>query len=356
MSKTRVVVGMSGGVDSTVAAAILLEKGYEVIGMTMTLSTPASRCCSDEDVTDARRMAQKLDIPHYVIPMHKPFREHVVDYFIAEYTNGHTPNPCAICNPTIKFGELLDKAREVGAELLATGHYAVVTKDENIGRYLLKRGKEHGKDQSYFLARLSQNALSRTLFPVGTFPKNKIRDLARRLDLDVSDKSESQDVCFVPDSGVAQFIEDELGHSLEPGPIKNKDEEILGTHQGIAGYTIGQRKGLGIAVGRPIYVTRIEAESNTIFVGDEDELYHNACTVSDPNWIGVNGLNGSRDALVRIRYNHRPTPATITMESDDRIHIHFKKPQRAITPGQLAVFYDGESVLGSAWIDTILNQ
>jgi tRNA-specific 2-thiouridylase len=288
--------------------------------------------------------------------MHKPFREHVVDYFIAEYANGRTPNPCAVCNPAIKFGELMDKACEVGAELLATGHYAILSKDAESGRFLLQCGKDHKKDQSYFLARLSQDALGRTLFPVGAFPKKKIRELARRLDLDVSEKSESQDVCFIPDSGVARFIEEELGHPLKPGPIKDKDGNVLGTHQGIAGYTIGQRKGLGIAVGRPVYVTRIDAGSNTIFVGAEEELDHNACIVSDPNWIGIDGLDGVRDALVRIRYNHRPAPAAIAREPDGRMAIHFKTPQRAITPGQLAVFYEGKSVLGSAWIDTVLNM
>lgn len=353
MPETRVVAAMSGGVDSTVAAAILKKKGYEVVGMTLSLSTPASRCCSDEDVTDARRMAGKLGIPHYVIPMHDPFRERVVDYFIAEYASGRTPNPCAVCNPAIKFGQLLDKAREIGAAFLATGHYAVCAKDEPSGRYLLKRGREHGKDQSYFLARLSQESLSRTLFPVGTFPKRKIRDLARRFGLDVSEKTESQDVCFIPDSGVARFVEDRIGHPIEPGPIKDRGGNVLGRHQGITAYTIGQRKGLGLAVGRPVYVTRIDADSNTVFVGEEEELYRDACTASDPVWIGLEGLSGSRVAQVRIRYNHRPAPAKIIMEPDGRICIHFEKPQRAITPGQLAVFYEGETVLGSAWIDSV---
>lgn len=355
MSKPRAAVGMSGGVDSTVAAAILLEKGYDVIGMTMTLFPAEDHPCSDESVNDAQRMADKLGIPHHVIPLHKPFRKHVVEYFISEYANGRTPNPCAMCNPAIKFGKLLEKANELGAEVLGTGHYAIVSKDAVSGRYHLKRGREHGKDQSYFLGRLSQDALSRTLFPVGTFPKKKIRELARRLDLDVHEKTESQDVCFLPDVGVAQFIENEVGHPLEPGPIINQEGEVLGQHQGITGYTIGQRKGLGIALGKPVYVTRIDAGTHTIVVGDEDELYHNACKVSDPNWIAVDGLAGSREVQVRIRYNHRPTPATISMESDHSMLIHFEKAQRAITPGQLAVFYEGETVLGSAWIDTILD-
>lgn len=356
MSKPRVVVGMSGGVDSTVAAVILKERGYEVIGMTLSLSTPASRCCSEEDVSDARRMARKLGIPHYVIPMHRPFRRHVIDYFIAEYKNGRTPNPCAVCNPMIKFGELMDKAGEVGAGLLATGHYAVIFRDKESGRFYLKRGREHGKDQSYFLARLSQEALSRTLFPVGSFSKKKIRDLARKFDLDVAQKTESQDVCFIPDSGVARFLENQISRPLKPGPIKNKNGDVLGTHQGIAGYTIGQRKGLGISIGRPVYVTRIDTKSNTVFVGDEDELYHNACIVSDPNWIGMDVLTDSRESMVRIRYNHRPAPAILETEPDGRIMIHFQKAQKAITPGQLAVFYEGESVLGSAWIDTAMNK
>lgn len=356
MPDSCVAVGMSGGVDSTVAAALLMKKGYKVMGMTMMLSPSASRSCPDPDVKDACRMANQLGIPHHVIPMHAPFREHVVDYFIAEYANGRTPNPCAMCNPAIKFGELLKIARTLGADRLATGHYAVISRDRASGRFLLKRGREHGKDQSYFLARLSQESLSRTLFPVGTFTKVKIRNLAKRFGLDVSGKTESQDVCFIPESGVARFIEKELKYPLGPGPIKNSRGEILGRHQGITGYTIGQRKGLGIALGRPAYVIRIDADSNTVFVGNEEDLYHHACTASDPNWIGIGQLTGPREVRVRIRHNHRPACAIITPAPDERIDIRFKQSQRAITPGQLAVFYEGEAVLGSAWIDTVTHQ
>ena len=355
MSEGRVVVGMSGGVDSTVAAAILKEKGYEVIGMTMALSTAASKCCSEADVTDARRMAQKLDIPHYVIPMHQPFQEHVVDYFVNEYVRGRTPNPCAVCNPTIKFGVLMDKARELGANRLATGHYAMISRDKSTGRFLLKRGTEHGKDQSYFLARLSQDALSRTLFPVGSFPKEKIRALAEKLGLDIARKQESQDVCFIPESGVADFIEKETGIPGKPGQIRDQDGQVLGTHPGIIGFTIGQRKGLGIAVGRPVYVTKIDSDTNSVIVGDGEDLYHRECFTTDPNWIGVADASGIDSAEVRIRYKHRAAKAKLEMMDPRTIRIRFDKPQRAITPGQLAVFYKKETVLGSAWITDVAN-
>ncbi|HDQ46383.1 MAG TPA: tRNA 2-thiouridine(34) synthase MnmA [bacterium] len=354
-TRIRVVVGMSGGVDSTAAAALLQKKGYEVIGMTMALSTPASRCCSEQDVHDARRMAHKLGILHYVIPMHGPFQERVIAYFASEYAAGRTPNPCAVCNPAIKFGELLRKAREAGGELLATGHYARITRDPGNGRFLLRRGRERGKDQSYFLARLSQEALGWTLFPVGGFPKAKIRGLAESLGLDVSRKRDSQDVCFVPDSGVLSYLESLRGSPFPPGPIRDRPGRLLGEHRGIAGYTIGQRRGLGIAAKNPLYVTGIDAESNTVFVGEEKELYGDACLASDPNWIAEGDIPETLRAHVRIRYKHRAAKALIEKRDGGTIRIRFDRPQRAVTPGQLAVFYRGDVVLGSAWIDSVLN-
>jgi tRNA-specific 2-thiouridylase len=355
-TKPRVVVGMSGGVDSTVAAALLQRKGYEVIGMTMALSTPASKCCSDDDVSDARRMAQKLGIPHYVIPMHAPFKERVIDYFIAEYTAGRTPNPCAVCNPAIKFGELLHKAREVGGEFLATGHYARITRDQASGRYLLRRGRERAKDQSYFLARLSQEALRQTLFPVGGFPKARIRAMAEEIGLDVARKRDSQDVCFVPETGVRQYIESRRGRPFPPGPIKDRDGHVLGEHQGIIGYTIGQRKGLGISASHPMYVIRIDAESNTVYVGEEHELIQHGFLATDPNWIVVTDVSEPVQSSVRIRYKHRAAKATIQRINGGTIQVRFDKSQRAITPGQLAVFYQDDVVLGSAWIKSVLNM
>jgi len=354
MSKDRVVVAMSGGVDSSVAAALLKEKRVDVVGLTMKLwGEGGNRCCSSDDTEDARRVARQLNIPHYVVPMEEPFRRNVVDYFVSEYTKGRTPNPCAICNPTIKFGDLLQKALALSARFLATGHYAIVTYDPDKDRHLLRRGKERGKDQSYFLARLSQEALRRTLFPVGTFPKAKIRELAERFGLPVAGKTESQEVCFIPDGRVAEFIEKRAAKPFNPGPIVDSKNRSLGFHRGIGRYTIGQRKGLGIAVGKPIYVTKIDAETNTVTVGEEEELYRKKFTATDPNWISVSNPTEPLRVKARIRYKHRSDWATVIPLKNGKLEVRFDKPQRAITPGQLAVFYEGDVVVGSAWIDEV---
>lgn len=353
MSEDRVVVAMSGGVDSSVAAAFLKEKGYDVVGMTMKLWGEENRCCSPEDVEDARCVARKLGIPHYVVSVKESFRKSVVDYFVSEYEKGRTPNPCAVCNPRIKFGELLQKAMALGARFLATGHYAIVTYDSEREKFYLRRGKERGKDQSYFLARLSQHSLEQTLFPVGNFPKVKIRKLAERFGLPVAGKMESQEVCFVPKGDVTGFIEKQRGKVFPEGPILDEEGHFVGTHRGIIGYTIGQRKRLGIAVGRPVYVTKIDADTNTIFIGEENELYRKGFTATDAHWISVPEFVEPIRVKVRIRYKHRPDWAVVTPRENRKVEVTFDKPQRAITPGQLAVFYDGDFVLGSAWIDRV---
>jgi tRNA-specific 2-thiouridylase len=353
MSKERVAVGMSGGVDSSVAAAFLKDNGYDVFGLTMQLATGHSRCCSLEDVQDARSVARHLGIPHYVIPMHDPFREAVIEYFLREYEAGRTPNPCAMCNPKIKFGALLGKANELGAARLATGHYAVVSYDERNSRYLLRRGKDAGKDQSYFLARLSQEQLSRVLFPVGSFPKWKTRALAEKFGLPVAAKRESQEACFIPDAGVVAFIERERSRTYPRGPVVRRDGTVLGSHHGIIGYTIGQRKGLGVATGKKTYVIRIDAENNAVVVGSEEELYGSGFIGSDAHWVSVTGINGPERMKVRIRYKHRPDWAKVSPEPGNIVRVLFERPQRAITPGQLAVFYLDDRVLGSAWIDRV---
>jgi len=355
MSKDRVVVAMSGGVDSSVAAAFLKEKKYDVVGLTMNLSGGNSWCCSREDVEDARRVSRHIGIPHYVLSLEKSFKKKVIDYFVAEYLRGRTPNPCVVCNRTIKFGDLLQKAKALGARFLATGHYAVVTYSPEREKYLLRQGKERGKDQSYFLARLSQEALSHALFPVGSFPKAKIRKLAENFGLPVANKTESQEVCFIPDGKVAEFIEEQTGKQFAPGPIMDETGQALGTHRGIIGYTIGQRKGLGISVGKPVYVTKIDAETNTVFVGEPEELYHKRFTAADPNWISMPELKEPIRAKVKIRYKHKPRWATVTLLNNGKVETEFESPQRAITPGQLAVFYDGDIVVGSAWIDRVLD-
>jgi len=352
MPSTRVAVAMSGGVDSSVAAAVLKRRGHEVFGLTLQLAAGASRCCSADDVRDAASVARRLGIPHFVVPMQDPFRDAVIEYFLREYEAGRTPNPCAVCNPTIKFGSLLEKALSLGAEKLATGHYAAVSRDPLTGRYRLGRGRERGKDQSYFLARLSQEQLSRALFPVGNFPKKKTRELAGRFGLPVASKRDSQEACFIPDSGVAAFIEAERGRAFPPGPIVTADGREIGIHRGIAGITVGQRKGLGIATGEKTYVIRIDAGSNTVVVGEEGGLYQKALTGGEVNWVSIPEIREPVRMKVRIRYRHVPQWAVVSPEPGGRVRVVFDKAQRAITPGQLAVFYLEDRVAGSAWIES----
>lgn len=356
MSKERLVVAMSGGVDSSVAAAFLAHKGYQVIGMTMRITDEENRCCSDQDLQDARTVADLLGIPHYTVSFKNAFKTHVIDYFIDEYVKGRTPNPCAICNPKIKFGMLYQKATKLGAKYLATGHYAAVSLNRGKNRYFLKQGKERGKDQSYFLARLSQETLSRVLFPVGNFPKIKIRNLAERFNLPIAQKHESQEVCFISGESISEFIEKTRGQSAPSGPIVDKTGIRLGKHQGITGYTIGQRKGLGIAMGKPVYVTQIHANTNTLVIGEEKDLYHQTLLTSDPNWILIEDLQKPMRVRVKIRYKHHASWATISPQENNHILVQFDVPQRGITPGQLAVFYDRHYVVGSAWIESILDK
>jgi len=355
MYENRVVVAMSGGVDSSVAAAFLKAKGYEVIGLTMRFWEKENRCCSEEDLKDARHVARRLGIPHYVVSFQESFQKHVVDYFVAEYIRGRTPNPCAVCNPAIKFGELLFKARELNAPHFATGHYAIVSYNAEHKRYELRRGKDRGKDQSYFLARLSQNALAKALFPVGSFPKEKIRKLAERFGLPVASKKESQEICFIPDGDVVGFIQRQKQKPLPSGPIVDESGQVLGTHKGITGYTVGQRRGLGIAVGKPLYVTRIHAETNTIVVGGDEAIYKKSFLASEPHWISISSLTEPMEVQARIRYKHHPADALLSPVSEEKVQVTFHRHQKAITPGQLAVFYSGDTVVGSAWIDEVLN-
>jgi tRNA-specific 2-thiouridylase len=351
MSKERIAVAMSGGVDSSIAAALLKNKGFDVIGVTIEFWEKA---CFPHDLEDARKVSRLLQIPHHVIPLQEAFKERVIDYFIAEYNQGRTPNPCAVCNPAIKFGELLRHVEKLGAHRMATGHYAIVEHDPESERYLLRRGRKRSKDQSYFLARLTQEMLSRTLFPVGGFTKSRIREMARRLDLPVAEKSESQEACFIPPGkSVAQFIREMNGSQSPPGPIVDRDGNRIGNHPGIIGFTIGQRKGLGIALGRPVYVTDIQPRSRTVVVGDQDHLYRRAFLASEAHWIAIPSPEKSLKASVRIRYKHRQAPATLHPQGKGVLHITFDRPQRAITPGQLAVFYRKDTVLGSAWIEKV---
>lgn len=353
---------MSGGVDSSTTAWFLKEKGYEVVGATMcigmmdrTQGGPA-RCCGLSDIEDARRVALQLEIPFYVFHLREEFEEEVIRYFCEEYVKGKTPNPCILCNEKVKFGSFLKKALELEADFIATGHYARLSFDGEIGRYLLKKGVDRKKDQSYVLFSLTQDQFRRTLFPLGEVRKEEVRKKALQLGLRVHDKPESQEVCFIQESSYHSFLSERLKESIEPGPILDKDGNILGRHKGIAFYTIGQRRGLRLAKGKPLYVIGIDQEKNAIVVGGEEEVYRDTFIVNSVNWIMPEKMiPSSHHAQVKIRYNHPGSEASLSPKGEGELEVKFKTPQKAITPGQAAVFYDGETVLGGGWIKEVLS-
>ena len=352
---------MSGGVDSSTAAWLLKEKGYEVIGATMCIGMmdkaqggPA-RCCGLADIEDARRVALQLEIPFYVFHLREEFEKEVIQYFCEEYARGRTPNPCILCNERVKFGSFLKRALELEADFIATGHYARLDFDEGADRYLLKKGVDRRKDQSYVLFSLSQGQFRRTLFPLGEHRKEDVRRIALQLGLRVHDKPESQEVCFIQESSYHFFLSERLKESVEPGPILDKEGKVLGKHKGIPFYTIGQRRGLGLAKGRPLYVIGIDREENAIIVGGEEEVYGDTFIVDSVNWIVPREMIPSHKTQVKIRYNHPGSEASISPEGEDELEVRFRSPQKAITPGQAAVFYDGEMVLGGGWIKEVIN-
>ena len=353
----KVAVAMSGGVDSSVAAALLKEKGYEVIGVTMkvwdgeTLPANGTRhACygpgEEEDLEDARKVAQVLGIPLNIFNLRQEYKIEVLDYFCHEYLSGRTPNPCIRCNRRVKFDALLEKARDTGIEFdyFATGHYARVEHDESGSRYLLKKAKDMAKDQSYFLFALSQEQLSNSLFPLGNHTKEEVRKMARDLELGIDDKSESQDF-FAGDYSSL------LGKVARPGPILNKEGEILGEHRGIPFYTIGQRKGLAISSKEPLYVTAIDQEKNVIVVGPKEEVYGDELVAMELNWIAIQELSRPVDVKAKIRYLHKEAEAMVIPLDEDKVHVKFKEPQMAITPGQAVVFYDDDIVIGGGAIE-----
>jgi tRNA-uridine 2-sulfurtransferase len=352
----RVVVAMSGGVDSSVSAALLKEQGYNVIGVSLQLYDPVARdatsraktCCSLDDVMDACRVAQKIDIPFEVIDFRAEFKQMVIDNFIAEYAAGRTPNPCIKCNDLIKFDLLLNKAQTMGAELLATGHYVRITQDDD-GFYQLRTGVDQTKDQSYFLFTLIQEQLSKIIFPVGEFEKRRVRELANYFELPVAQKHESQEICFIPDNDYAGFLE-RNGLSQSPGEIVAVDGTVLGHHSGIHRYTIGQRKGLGIAWKEPLYVVSIDRKQSRIVVAEESELKRSHLTAVRSSWVQVPTKSKFR-ASCRIRYRHTPAPCLVSLNSEECFEVSFDQPQFSVTPGQAAVLYDGDKVLGGGWID-----
>lgn len=352
----RVVVAMSGGVDSSVCAALLQEQGYEVIGMTMKLwdgpeasDAHHKTCCTLDDVSDARRVAAQLGIPFYVVNFKAQFAEHVMQYFVDAYQHGYTPNPCVQCNRHLKFTALRQRARQLGAHWVATGHYATVQQGTD-GRYYIQRGLDPGKDQSYFLFDLSQEQLQQTLLPLGAYHKDEVRRLATRLALPVAHKPESQEICFIPDGDYRTFVRARLADTaLQPGPIVNMAGEPVGAHHGLPFYTVGQRRGLGVAASRPLYVTQIRSEQNTLVVGERHEAVQETCTVERVNWL-CPPPTAAFGTTVQIRYRHQPVPAQVSLLAVDRVRVVFAAPQFAVTPGQAAVFYAQDTVIGGGWI------
>jgi len=357
----RVVVAMSGGVDSSTTAWLLKEKGYEVIGATMCIGMTDKtqggpvRCCGLADIEDARRVALQLEIPFYVFHLREEFEKEVVQYFCEEYAKGKTPNPCIVCNEKVKFGSFLKKALELEADFIATGHYARLNFDEGMRHYFLKKGVDQKKDQSYVLFSLTQDQFRHTLFPLGELRKEEVRKKALQRGLRVHDKPESQEVCFIQESSYHFFLSERLEKCFEPGPLMDRKGNVLGRHKGIPFYTIGQRRGLRLAKGKPLYVIGIDREKNVIVVGGEEEVYGDTFLVDSVNWIVPQEMIPSHQTQVKIRYNHPGSEASISPKGEGDLEVKFKFPQKAITPGQAAVFYDGEIVLGGGWIKEVLS-
>ena len=363
-----VAVAMSGGVDSSTVAAVLLRQGRPIVGLTMQLwnqrrlpelqgDGPAQhRCCSLDDVYDAKRVAQHLSFPHYVVNFEEQFEERVVRPFVQQYLAGRTPIACTNCNTDVKFEPLLRMARQIGAERLATGHYARIRRNECTGRYELLRARDDSKDQSYFLWGLSQEQLSRSEFPLGELTKDEVRALAREVHLPVAEKPESMELCFVPNGNYVQFIHAysrERGTPIHDaaGDIVTEDGTVIGRHTGVHNYTIGQRKGLGFAAGKPVYVLAIEPEKNRIIVGEDEALRTSTFEIEGVNWISIEQPAAPLRARVKIRHKHEPAAATVEALPGQRARVTFDEPQRAITPGQAAVVYDGDVVLAGGWIE-----
>ena len=357
--KKKVVVGMSGGVDSSVAAWLLKEQGYDVIGVTMqiwqdedaALTQENGGCCGLSAVDDARRVAETIGIPYYVMNFKNEFRRSVMDYFVAEYLRGRTPNPCIACNRYVKWESLLKRSLEIGADYIATGHYARVAQLSN-GRYTLQTSKTGKKDQTYALYNLTQEQLSHTLMPVGDYTKEEIRRIAEEQKLPVAHKPDSQEICFIPDNDYAGFIDREAGEQVPPpGQFVTSDGRVLGTHKGITHYTVGQRKGLNLAMGHPVFVTQIRPETNEVVIGEAEDVFTDTLTCSNLNCMAVVAFHDGESFLGKIRYGHGGEECTVRMLDRDTLECTFKKPVRAVTPGQALVLYRDGYVAGGGVID-----
>lgn len=353
----KVVIGMSGGVDSSVAAYLLKKKGYDVVGVTMQIWQDEAAgiqeengcCCGLSAVEDARRVAAGLSIPYYVMNFKESFQTQVIQYFMDEYQQGRTPNPCIACNRFVKWESLLEKSMAIGADYIATGHYARIVHLEN-GRYTLKKSAAAAKDQTYALYSLTQHQLSHTLMPVGEYTKDEIRKIAREMGLTVADKPDSQEICFIPDHDYASFIEKSLNSPTEKGNFIDKNGKVLGTHKGIIHYTVGQRKGLNLPMGKPVFVTEIRPDTNEVVIGDAEDVFHQVAYADQLNFMSIEDLNEERMVTAKIRYSHKGADAVIKKVGKDKIECRFMEPQRAITPGQALVFYDGDILIGGGSI------
>jgi tRNA-specific 2-thiouridylase len=352
----RIVVAMSGGVDSSVAAALLAEQGHEVIGVSMQLydqtegQASFGTCCTIDDLYDARRVAAAIGIPHYIVNFESRFDEQVVSNFVREYSAGRTPIPCAHCNADLKFSTLLERSTGYGADALATGHYARIAQTPD-GGYVLRRGADAAKDQTYFLFSLTQEQLARAAFPVGDLNKEQVRDHARRLKLRVASKPDSQEICFIPDGDYAAFIERSAPELKRPGALVDRDGAVVGAHEGVHRFTIGQRKGLGLSASTPLYVLEIRPTTAEVVVGPRDGLAGSRLTASHVNWVSGRPAIDWTAVTGQIRHRHPPAPARVRALDNDRAELEFESPQTAITPGQAVVFYDGDVVVGGGWID-----
>lgn len=352
MNKGTVLIGMSGGVDSSVAACLMLKQGFDCAGATMRLHDFG--CGGADDAADAFSVAQKLGIPHHIFSFQPEFEQHVIRQFVSAYEDGLTPNPCIQCNALLKFGAMLNRALEMGFDYVVSGHYARIRQDETSGRYLLYKAEDHSKDQTYFLACLNQQQLSHILFPLGHLTKSEVREIAEKEGLINARKRDSQDICFVPDGDYASFLQRFTGKTYPEGHYLDLDGKVVGRHKGAVCYTRGQRKGLGLAMGTPVYVCSKDMQANTVTVGPNEALFSTALRANNWNWFPFPALTESQQVTAKIRHSQRELPATVYPEENGYARVEFDSPQRAITPGQAVVLYHGEDVVGGGTITDVL--